>query len=115
MNPSPFRAGLHALVIILLALATPARAAEGATGNVTGRVTNPATSGVIERARITVEGTNLETFSDADGYYRLGGVPAGTARMRVTFSGFPAVAAEVAITAGQTATRDFELTPQGRR
>ena len=113
MNPSPFRAGLCALVGIFLALATAARAAENATGNVTGRVTNPATGGVIERARITVEGTNLETFSDADGYFRLGSVPAGTARMRVTFSGFPAAGAEIAITAGQTATRDFELTPQG--
>ncbi|MBL9189448.1 MAG: carboxypeptidase regulatory-like domain-containing protein [Opitutaceae bacterium] len=87
--------------------------AQTATGTLEGRVTNPATGGVVERARLTIEGTVLETFSDSDGYYRLGGVPAGTARVRVTFSGFPPATAEVVIAAGQTAARDFELTPQG--
>ena len=83
------------------------------SGTIEGRVTNPATGGVVERARVTVEGANVEAFSGADGYFRLGGVPAGTARVRVTFSGFPPAAAEIAMGAGQTVTRDFELTPQG--
>ena len=81
------------------------------TGTISGRTTNPTTGSVVERARISVEGTTLETFSDADGFYRLSNVPAGTVQLRAFFTGFPSATASVTVNAGQTTTRDFELAP----
>ena len=105
------------LLVVLLAWLAPivSLRAQTAAGSLEGRVTNPATGTIVERARITVEGTNLEAFSDADGYYRLLNVPAGTAQVRASFSGFPPATATVSVTAGQATTRDFELAPFGTR
>ena len=84
-----------------------------ATGAIEGRVTNPATGLVVERARVVVEGTALEAFSGTDGYYRIDAVPAGAARLRATFSGFPAASATVEVAAGKVAQGDFQLSPRG--
>lgn len=89
--------------------------AQTPTGAIEGRVTNPATGTIVERARITVEGSTLETFSDADGYYRLLNVPAGPVQLRASFTGFPPATATVPVSAGATAQRDFELAPLGAR
>ena len=83
------------------------------TGAIEGRVTNPATGLVVERARIAIEGTTLEAFSGTDGYYRLEAVPVGAARVRATFSGFPAASATVEVAAGKVAQGDFQLSPRG--
>src|SRR6266498_1511892 len=103
--PVPFR-GPIAIAFVALLFAT--RLFAQATGTIEGRVTNPATGGVVERAHITVEGTSLETFTDADGYFRLSGVPAGTVQVRALFSGFPSATASVSVAAGQAAQRDFQ-------
>jgi len=100
-------------LLVWLALAAPLLA-QG-TGSLAGRVTNPATGGIVEHARITVEGTALETVSDGDGYFRLGGVPAGQASVRASFSGFPPATATVTIVAGQVAQKDFQLSPRTDR
>jgi len=105
---------LLALLGLWLAAGAPL-AAQAATGSIEGRVTNPATGTIVERARITVEGSTLETFSDADGYYRLLNVPAGPAQLRASFTGFPPATATVSVSAGATAQRDFELAPFGTR
>lgn len=85
--------------------------AQPATGTIEGRVVNPSTGLVLERARITVEGTTLQAFTDSDGYYRLTNVPVGTAQVRAFFTGFPSASATITVTAGQAAQRDFELSP----
>jgi TonB-dependent receptor len=87
--------------------------AQTGTASLEGRILNPTTGTVVERARISIDGSELATFSDIDGYYRLAGVPAGTATVRATFTGFPPVTATVNFTAGQAAQRDFELSPFG--
>jgi iron complex outermembrane receptor protein len=111
MKPHPtFYPGVRArLAIVFLLLALTAGVFAQETGTVEGRITNPAISGVFERARIAVEGTALQTFSDADGYYRLSGVPAGPVQLRVLFSGFPPATAAVTVTAAQSVQRDFQL------
>jgi iron complex outermembrane recepter protein len=81
-----------------------------AAGTIEGRVSNPSTGGIFERAHLTVDGSPLETFTDADGYFRLS-VPAGTVQLKVFFSGFPSATATVTVGAGQTVQRDFQLTP----
>ncbi len=99
-----------AFVCALFALAADV-CAQTTTGSIEGRVTNPATGTILERARIAIEGTTLETFSDADGYFRLLNVPPGTVQVRASFTGFPSATASVAVSAGQAAQRDFELAP----
>jgi hypothetical protein len=64
-------------------------AAQAAAGSIEGRVTNPATGTIVERARITVEGSTLETFSDADGYYRLRMSRPAPRNCACSFTGFP--------------------------
>ena len=97
------------LAVVFLWLALAARLLAQTTGTIEGRVTNPATGGVLENARISVVGSAQETLSDSGGFYRLDGVPAGAAQVRVFFSGFPPASAAVNVAAGQTAQRDFEL------
>ncbi len=104
------------LAALGFALAAPGLlSAQTATGTVAGRVTNPATGSVVERARIAVEGSTLETFSDADGYYRLAPVPAGEVKLQAFFSGFPSVTAQVTVAPGATVQRDFQLSPLSSR
>lgn len=78
---------------------------------ITGRITNPVTGSVLERARVTVEGTTFETFTDADGFYRLANLPVGPIRLRAFFTGFPDATATVTVRAGQSTQHDFELSP----
>ena len=78
-------------------------------GALEGRVFNRATGANLELARVTVEGTALETFSDAAGQFRLGGIPAGERRVRVFYTGLGASTHPVTITAGVTLTREFAL------
>ena len=80
-----------------------------ATGTIEGRVLNPATGDYLEKARVTVEGTTLETFTDAGGQYRLNNVPAGPARLRVFFTGADAQTETVTVTAGGIARHDVNL------
>ncbi|MSU24994.1 MAG: hypothetical protein EXS32_14395 [Opitutus sp.] len=97
-----------------LALAVaPLPAAESAdarsTGTIEGRVSNPAAGENLERARVTIEGTALETFTDADGYYRITNVPAGTAQVTAFYTGLLRQTGRVAIAAGQTVRHDLRL------
>jgi hypothetical protein len=102
---------LLTLVALLAVAGSPLLNAQPATGSIEGRISNPSTGYVLERARVTIEGTTLETFSDADGYYRLANIPPGTVQVKAFFTGFPSAAASVAVAAGQTVQRDFELAP----
>ena len=85
-----------------------------ATGTITGRVLNPATGAYVEGARLTVEGTALETFTDADGAYLLAPVPAGEVRVRVFYTGSAPQTATVRVTAAQTTVHDLALTSADR-
>jgi iron complex outermembrane recepter protein len=72
-------------------------------------VTNAQNGDYIERARVTVEGTNLETFTDTGGQYRLNNVPAGMARVHVFFTGATPVTEAVSVPVGGNVRRDFTL------
>jgi iron complex outermembrane recepter protein len=86
-----------------------AAAAATATGTIEGRVFNTRSGEYVERARITIDGTRLETFTDSSGQYRFSGVPAGAAKVRVFFTGLDVQAETVAVAAGETVQRDFRL------
>jgi iron complex outermembrane receptor protein len=101
--------GLAGAVAASAALHAQSAAVAAATGSIEGRVFNAATGQFAERVRLTVDGTGLETFTDADGYYRLPAVPAGPARVTAFFTGSVPVSATVQITAGRAATQDLTL------
>ena len=67
-----------------------------------GRVSDPANGAYLENAQITVEGTNLETFTDSDSNFRISRVPAGTVKVKAFFTGLLPQTTEVIVGAGQT-------------
>jgi len=78
-------------------------------GTIEGRVSNARTGEFMERARVTVEGTALETFTDSAGQFRLTLVPSGVAKIRVFFTGQESQSASVVVAAGSTVLHDFNL------
>ncbi len=83
--------------------------AQSAGGTIEGRVVNTRSGEFVERARITVEGSAAETFSDSGGNYRLTNLPAGTAKVRVFFTGLLPRTDDVSVVAGQIARHDVNL------
>ena len=79
------------------------------SGTIEGRVLNGRSGEYVENARLTFEGTTLETFTDADGYFRLTQVPAGAVRVRVFFTGLPPLVSDVRVGAAQTVALDLTL------
>ncbi len=89
---------------------TPTTTAVLATGTIEGRVLNADSGDSVENARVTVEGTALETLTDVTGRYRLTNVPAGPAQVRVLRTGVAVRTFAVTVTARGTTQQDFSLT-----
>ena len=85
------------------------RAQTAATGTIEGRVSNPASASFLENARVTIDGTGLEAFTDSTGAYRLTNVPAGTVTVRAFFTGMTELTMSVAVPGGQTVRHDIPL------
>ncbi len=105
-------APLFLLLFALLGSAARAQLAPG-TGAVEGRVFHPATGQYLDKARVQVEGTTLEALTDPIGSFRLANIPAGPARLRVSFTGLPARVEAVTIRAGETQRLEVNLEPAG--
>ena len=106
------------IVAIVLAAAfaplAPLHAAELPTGTIAGRIFQSATGANLERARLTVDGTLLEAFTDADGRFMLSHVPSGPARLRVFYTGLAPTVQPVTIEAGRTALIEIPLSALAR-
>lgn len=101
------------LLVCLLLLATSAVAAWAQQGGtIEGTVVNAGTRAPIQGARVAVDGTVLSTTTNAAGRFELGGVPAGTRTVRVTFMGFSPAQQAVAVPAGGAVTANFSLAAQ---
>lgn len=124
MNPNPSLSAFGiscrlfcaaALLAVSAASAQPARgtlpgaAVAPATGAITGRVFNPATGEYLRNAEIRVQETGQMTNSGDGGEFRLSPVPAGTATLVVTYTGYNTATARLDVAAGSTAVRDFDL------
>lgn len=113
---------LHSLFVRLgaaafgaLILAAAALAQSPANGTIEGRVFDSGRGEYLEKARLTIEGTALETFTDAGGFYRFPTVPAGMARVKVFFTGLTSQTAAVTVTPGQVAVHDIALSAGARK
>lgn len=99
-------AGIFALI---------ANLAAAASGTIEGRVLNGRSGEYLVRARVTVDGTGLETFTDNGGQFRLPAVPAGKATVRAFFTGVGADARAVEVASGGTTRLDFTLGAEATR
>jgi iron complex outermembrane recepter protein len=96
------------LAAVTLSLAAPAAIAQEA-GVVTGTVINAATQKVLERAVVSVDGTNLSTFTLPDGRFRLNGVPAGEQRLVISYAGLEDATLPVTVKAGESVGLEVAL------
>ena len=102
-------------LLFCLAGSSALLSAQGSTtGGIEGRVLDVGRGDYLENARVTIEGTALETFTDSGGYFRLSNVPPGTAKLRVFFTGLSSSSESVVVTAGQTTAKDVALGGRGK-
>ncbi len=97
------------------AAAQPAALPASGRGTISGRILNESNRQYLVGASIVVVGTNLSTVSEEGGQYVLSGVPAGDARLAVTFLGLDTVEETVPVGAGRAATRDFNLSRKSEK
>ena len=95
-------------------LSTVRVAGQVPAGGIEGRVLNSRNGDFLESVRITVEGTPLETFSDASGRYRFVNLPAGQVRIRAFRTGLLTLVETVVVAPGQTVQRDLSLSDMGK-
>lgn len=114
MKPAPTRSQnclrFVALALGWLATLLSIHAQTSATGSVQGRVFNPATKEYVNNAEVRLEGSNQVVYSAQDGSFQLLGVPAGTATITVSYSGYNEAKESFTVGAGQTAVREINLT-----
>src|SRR5688572_7341035 len=104
---------MRGLMLLTANCVTLLAAAPAGTGTIEGRVLNSTNGTYLNNARVTVEGTTTEAFTNEIGEYRLANVPAGAVTVRASFTGLTPQKVPVSVVAGQRATQDFSLARTG--
>jgi hypothetical protein len=99
---------MRAWVLVSLVAITSAQA-QSAAGTIEGTVLGVSNGAYLNNARVTIDGSRLETFTDTNGTFRLANVPAGAALLRVSYTGLETQTAKVTVAPAATARQDFEL------
>jgi len=107
MNKTNMLARIGGAIALLL---SPAVNAAESTGTVAGRVYNPATKEYVRNAEIRVQGTNLVAYTESDGSFQFGNIPAGEAILMVLYTGYENAVERVTVTPGGTASREIQIT-----
>lgn len=89
---------------------TPADLSSQPTGSIVGRVQNVVSGRYLTNARVSVKGTNMLVLTDEFGRYMLPRVPGGPAVIEVFYTGMTPQEISIEVPAGQTVTRDIQLT-----
>jgi iron complex outermembrane recepter protein len=101
---------LAAIVTLMISAPANAQDTPEGTGIIEGRVLNSTNGNYLNNARVTIDGTNVEAFTNNFGEYRLTNVPAGSVKVRATYTGLVPESATVTVSSGARANRDFSLT-----
>lgn len=113
MNPHlvPATPWLRVIVLfsVLLAAATIGFGQAAAPGVIEGRVFNESSGSYLQNARVTIDGSTREVFTDQFGFFRFSDVPAGSARLKVFYTGLPTQERAVDVAAGSRAEQNFSL------
>ncbi len=97
------------LAAAIFAAFVPASAIAQTTGMVEGRVTEQGSGRPLQGVQVHVAGTTVGTVTIANGTYRIIGVPSRTVEVRARLIGFAPQNRQAGVTAGQTATVNFEM------
>jgi len=108
-NPIAIISGWLALVLA----PTGAGAEAIGTGTIEGRVLNGTSGSYLNNARVAVDGTTLETFTNENGDYRLSRVRPGELRITASFNGLASETTTVTVSAGTISRKDLELSLPG--
>jgi iron complex outermembrane recepter protein len=84
-------------------------------GSIFGRVTSSSSDSYLGRVRVSIEGTSLETFTDAGGAYRLESVPVGTVKLKLFYTGMVPYTAAVTVVAAQAVQHNASLSAFGAK
>src|SRR5688500_15372944 len=113
LKPCSFIGRLIATVL-LLGFTVSASAQTAETGNIDGRVLNIGNNRYLNNAKVSVDGTTLTTYTNEFGEFRLTNVPVGQATVRTNYTGLDEAVSTVAVTAGQVAVLNVEMTSVSR-
>src|SRR2546423_988397 len=102
------RMGLLATALAALTLA--GRPVMAQTGIVSGRVTDARTGTPVTTAQVTISGTSLGAVVDAEGRFRVVGVPAGSHEVRARSIGYQPAVAAVSVAADGSADVNLSMT-----
>lgn len=103
------RVAVLALTFFCTSVAALLHAADSG-GTLTGNVSNAGTGNLLEGARVEIPALGLSALTDNTGRYVFSGVPAGSHEVVATYLGLDPQREQVAVAAGQRATRNFDLT-----
>ena len=103
------RRGATSVFVLSMTLASVGAAQQQSPTTVAGRITTREGGQPLADARVIAVGTTVFTTSNAEGRYALRGVPPGNVEVRVIRVGYQEQKRPVSVTAGQSATLDFQL------
>ena len=95
----------------IASLLMASRVSAQATGRVSGRVVDSASTGVLANASVKLVGSPVGTYTRNDGGFLLSAVPVGVQRLRVARIGYNPKEVSVTVVAGQSVTVDIPLSP----
>ena len=99
------------LLFLIALFVTPLSAAQS-TGTIQGRVVDASDGSPLPGANVVVKGTSMGTSTNQNGRYRLQNVPSGGQTLVVSYVSYQEKTADIAVSAGETLNRNFELDSQ---
>lgn len=105
------RKSLTLAFLFLLAIAFSVEGAFAQQGTITGTVVDANTSETIPGVNVVVEGLQTGAATDADGSFRITGVPAGSHTLNASAVGYQERSRSIQVNAGETTTVRFQLQP----
>lgn len=82
----------------------------GASGIISGYVSNTATKNLLAGARVEISQLGLSALTDSTGQYILSAVPPGTYNLEASYLGLDSDLIRVSVVAGARTVRNFDLT-----
>src|SRR5947209_4575504 len=95
---------------LLAAFAASALPAADGSGRISGYVSNAASGNLLQGARVEVPQLGATTLTDESGRFTFDGLPPGNYQVAASYLGLDNMKAEVTVAAGQSVTRNFDLT-----
>lgn len=100
---------LFGFVLLCLVALLPLQAQTPGLGSLTGHVSDVSSHLPLVNARVAINDTKLETFTNAQGDYRFAAVPAGAVTLTVSYVGYQPLTVHGDLAAGQSLKLDAQF------